>query len=289
MLDEVRISDIALEPNEFLHPVPAIYLPDISEGFESNFIGIDDSDISTLPEWEDASTYGSTRRIDNNEGKFAMQTNGWIYPSIRANDVFDPISEKGGLRFEYLVKEMTDSSSNTIDNATSRLCLANTSLWNGPAWDMNGEKLVLGAKWNKGSNNLDITLRIINKLAGDPISDIGVNAYVCTALGVDMDGGDQFKLAMELRDDSESNDVRVGYQLYDYITNTWSNWVYSQWFDPTDEDGTLGLDDDPNNNSEFGTNWKANWTDNTYFYIEQYCPNGRTATVWIDDVMVTKR
>jgi hypothetical protein len=55
--------------------------------FESTFTGANNSPISSLPQWRDAYMTGSTRTVDNNQGKFYMNKYGWIYSSIRANSV----------------------------------------------------------------------------------------------------------------------------------------------------------------------------------------------------------
>jgi hypothetical protein len=295
MLDEVRISDTVLDPNEFLHPVPPICLPSMCKGFNAGFIGTDACDINSLPEWNSGYNNGCDTTLDGNEGKFTFTAAGWRSATIIANDTFDPmginpISETGGLRFEYTVTAMSDSAGvyNTY-NGGSTLYLANALPGTTYGWSVLGEKLALDMAWHKGTNNVGISFNIANKFAGDPTTDVGVGVYTDTISNVDMDGGDKIKIAMEIRDDAESNDVRVGYQVYDYSADTWLDWEYSQWFDPTDDDGSLGLDDDANNNSEFGSSWKTNWTDSTYFYIQPWQANGRTTTVWVDDAIVTKR
>jgi hypothetical protein len=225
--------------------------------------------------------------LDDNMGKFAFTTNDWRRANIKAHQTFNPASAIGGLRFEYTIKSITDTSSFDNSNGGSTLFLANTSPWTSSGWDMAGEKLGLNISWHKNSKGIEVNFNIANKLPGDPATDAGVTVYTTTVPDVNMDSEDQIKLAMELRDNPYKNDIRIGWQVYDKSTHSWSDWEYSRWFDPTDNNNSLGLNSNPNNQSAFSSNWKSNWQNNTYLYVEPWSPDGRTTNVWIDDAVVS--
>ena len=255
--------------------------------FQSTFTAADGTSVVSLPEWSDVASAGSTKTVDNNQAKFAISGTGWIYSSVRANATFDFVDVPGVLRFEYTITKMTDTTRSTTDNATSRLWLTNSSGWNDSGWNMLGEKMCWDMTWhrNASSPTADFKFSIVNRYATDPSPDTGVAVFSTTTIGMAMDGGCQVKLALEIRNDVNRNDVRVGYQIYN--SGSWGAWGYSGWFDPTDANGSLGLNANPSNLSAFSSTWKSNWRKSTYFYTEQYRPSNRNSTVWIDDVSVT--
>ena len=264
--------------------------PSLPEGdigiFTDRFEAPDGSAINAAPYWTLAYTcapgYDCNELIMDNSGLFEHAVNSWTYTAIRADMVFDPMVPDG-LRYQFTVPRMEDPGIYGTLNATARLCLAAERGWTTAAWNQAGEKFVFEGTWNRTANTVDFDLRICNNKDVPPDTDTGVELWAMTESLVDMDGGGQFDLAMELRDDASSDDVRAGYRVFRPSTGSWTDWIYSDWFDPTDGDASLGL---AAADSDFLSDWKDRWEKNTYFYIEAYSPNGRYGRVFVDDTIV---
>lgn len=264
-------------------------VPGVAYVFDSDFAGPDDLGIIDLPEWVDVNgTIFTSRILKKNQGLFTMSKDSYVYSAVRANATVDPMTS-AGLRFQYTITKMKDGSFAYELNGTSRLCLADANSWNVSSWTNLGEKFIWAVQWDRSYEEVIFDFRIVNYKESDDVpsgSDVGVSVYNTTVSGVQMDSGEQIRLATEIRDNNDLNDVRVGYQIYNSASSSWGSWVYSAWFDPNDSDGSLGLNDDVDNPSAFGADWKTRWANNTSFYTEQYSPGGIQGSVWIDNVLV---
>ena len=276
--------------------------------FESDFTGPDDANVTVLPEWlyvpqippGESELFNVDQTLDNNQAKFAGQysaTTG-AYSAIQANEVFNPMGT-ATLRFEFLIAHMVDlqppvGGQGTINGAV-RICLADTGDWDYYSWTQLGEKLAFTATWHRQMagtliDQVDLSFDIVNYIEGDiPLYegiDVGETVFSAELEGLTMDDEGQLKIALEIRDDADANDVRVGYQAKYTDAAGWGQWVYSDWFDPVDGDGSLNLNWDVDNPSAFLSDWKTRWTDNTYFCIEGWFPGLREGIVWLDDAVV---
>ena len=255
--------------------------------FTDRFNAPDGWAINAAPYWTLAYTYPagypSNEIILDNCGVFEHSDLTWTFTAIRADMVFDPIVPDG-LRYQFTVKKMDDMGSSIALNGTARLCLASERGWIANWWGrQSGEKFSLEGTWNRDASTIDFALRIVNNKDIPPDSDMGVIVWSVSEGLVDMDDGGMFDLAMELRDNAAGDDVRAGYRVFRPSTGSWSDWVYSDWFDPTDGDASLGL---AAADSDFLSDWKDRWEKNTYFYIEAYSPKSRSARVFVDDTIV---
>ncbi|NLE29162.1 MAG: hypothetical protein GX629_05790, partial [Phycisphaerae bacterium] len=243
--------------------------------FESDFTGPQGEPIASLSQWSTVLAPSvTTQTIDNNMGKLHNTGNGWYYMMIRADKAeevacnFQPISTTGN-RFEHTVyrAESTDNDYALMH----RVWLAPRSDVDEKAFACAGERAILNVQWSKTSNNTTIELRIAH-------TPNGVIAYSFPTVSVDLDGGDQLRLALELRD-GDGSDIRIAYKIYKVATDTWGEWITSPWFDPTDS--AYGA-------NAFAADWKDRWNNSTYYYIETNSRSGNLeSTAWIDDVQVT--
>ena len=242
----------------------------------SDFTASSGTEISDLSEWLTVvQDDNSSQLVYLNQGRFVMEIDAGVTSTIRATPVLYPAIDPCGIHVEYTVKKIKDYSSSTTDNGVSSLCLASRGDWSTSYSNSAGEKLVWSVTFHDGANSADLAFHIIN--SPDTTGDTGVVVYSTTLTDLDLEYGDYIQLAMDLRDGTDA--VRVGYRRYD---GSWGLWVYSAWFDPTDNSGALGLGDDA-----FASDWMDTWQASTYFYMDNYSAFGRQTQVWVDDALIT--
>lgn len=245
--------------------------------FQSDFTGTTGEQISSLPEWSDAcAPAGTTRLIDDNMGAFYGNGTGWLYSSIRADKSagvaqnFNPINETGN-RFEYTVVKA--SSTDPTLTSKNRIWVGTQSDAVTSGYNVIGQRILVDMTWNKTSSVATVNLAFAVNVTAT--TNIGATASTFTPT-VDLDGGESIRVALEVRDDAGSNDVRMAYQTYK--SGAWGEWTYSNWYDPTD--AAYGA-------NAFASGWKTSWANNTYMYLEQNCRTSYASTTWFDNVTVT--
>lgn len=250
--------------------------------FQSDFNGTTGSQIASLPEWSNAAIVtGSYRTIVDNTGRLYCNGSAWMISSIRADKSegvaknFNPMDSTGN-RFEYSITSV--DSEDPSSSSMMRMWISTQSAATNSVTYTTGQHFSLCSVWSKTSNTMMIYFNIINNTG----TGKNIGAEMCQmTTSVDLDGGDQIRFALELRDDVASNDVRIAYQKYQ--SGAWSDWTSSAWYNPTNT--AYGA-------NAFDASWTTTWADNTYFYIEQNAQKVGTApytltTTYIDNVTVT--
>lgn len=245
--------------------------------FTSDFTGTDGDWIIDLPEWRGgAGNTGTTQSIQGNQGRFTFDGNSWLWRGIRTTQTFNPITTTG-VRAEVTVVSMVDEFTGpTDDNGILGLYLHDDPAWPAASWNSPGQTLGVMLLPRKDAVTAKVELRVINP-EGSTGPDWGTIEWDSGVLnGVDLEGGDQIRLALEVRDDPGNADARAGYQVFG--TGTWGPWVYSPWIDPATGD------------SAFAADWKTTWGNGVLMDIEGYYPNRSSTpkglTVLFDDVSV---
>jgi hypothetical protein len=186
-----------------------------------------------------------------------------------------------GLRLQATVLGMEDRSNISGENGTVSLALTPTQrLERGPLAGP-GEKAVWNCTWQRGgAGKLHFSLVIANQAYQGP----GFGPFICVTLECPQPDwvSEPLQIALELRR-SGGEDLRGGYRMGA------GEWIYTDWFDPTQAGSDTrepGVSD-KNGPQGWASDWPQKWAGKTAGYISGYGARQRDCRIRMDDVSVT--